>query len=303
MLYAPLRRVPAAFALVALVACADDEGVKAVEGFRTDGMVAMNAPIRLPRTPSGRDETVVWLRLPEGAHATAEWLDDQGRYALRFPAGTMAARVESWSGVVADVRGTRLEPEGRERFFVLRPSRSGSGLTGIEWSRGRRDAQRRATARLAALAPDEPAARHLARQNECASCHAHARAANARPNEHGALNRATDANGFFAIESVLEDEAPLESYRPVDPNVGDPYVEVRCGDAAAEVVSGPGESRPRCRDARVPHARYDLARALAAGDPHATEVCDSRRALFAWADSSARAAFAGAFGECGISSR
>jgi hypothetical protein len=282
-----------------VAACADD-GVRTVQGFRTDGMVAMTAPIRLPRTESERDQTVVWLRVPEGARATAFWLDDQRRYALRFPVGTTAARVESWDGAVADVRGTRLVEQGGERFFVFRPSRG--GLTGVEWSRGSQQAQERANARLAVVADDEHTAARLIRQNDCASCHVHARASNTRPHEYGALNRATDANGFFAIQSVLDDEAPLEGYRPMDPNLDDPYVEVRCGDAAAEIVSRAGERHARCLDGQVPRARYALGRALAAGDAHATEVCDSRRALFAWVDRAARVAFGSAFGECGISS-
>jgi hypothetical protein len=277
-----------------------DDGLQTVEEFRTDSMVAMTSPIRLPRTSSGRDRTVVWLRVPEGARASAVWLDAQGRFALRFPAGTVAARVEEWDGAVADVRGTRIEEEEQERFFVLRPSRR--GLSGIEWTRGRPQVQDRANARLAALAPDGRTASHLVRQNDCASCHVHARASNVRPQEHGALNRATDASGFFAIESVLEDESPLEHYRPIDPNLDDPYVEVRCGESGAEIGSRPAERHARCPDGQVPRARYALARALAAGDVHASEVCASRRTLFAWLDRSAREAFATAFAECGIPS-
>jgi hypothetical protein len=297
----PRARVLPLLTTVVVAACGGDD-VTVVAGFRMEGMAAMTAPIRPPHTNGGRDRTVVWLRVPEGSRATAIWLDDQRRYALRFPAGTTAARVESWDGAVADVRGTRLEVEEREIFFVLRPT--ARELTGFEWPRGRRRAQERANASLAALAPDEHTAAHLVRQNDCASCHVHARASNTRPREHGILNRATDANGFFAIESVLEDEAPLESYRPEDPNLGDPYIEVRCGDASAEIVSRAGEERhARCPGGQVPRARYDLVRALAAADAHALEVCESRRALFAWVDRTAREAFAGAFGECGISAR
>jgi hypothetical protein len=295
-----LARVLPLLTAVVIAACVGDD-VREVDGFLTEGMAAMTAPIRPPRTTSGRDRTVVWLRVPDGSRATAVWLDDQRRYALRFPVGTTAARVESWDGAVADVRGTRLEVEEREVFFVLRPS--SRGLTGIEWPRGRQRAQERANASVAALAPDEHTAAHLVRQNDCASCHVHARASNTHPREKGVLNRATDANGFFAIESVLEDEAPLESYRPEDPNLDDPYVEVRCGDASAEIVSRAGERHARCPGGEVPRARYDLARALAAADAHAIEVCESRRALSSWVDRIAREAFAAAFGECGISAR
>jgi hypothetical protein len=284
--------LPLAFAIAA---CGDDR-VKVLDGFRTDGMVRMVSPIRSPHWRSGRDQTEVWLKVVPNSRASAVWLDDQRRYALRFPPGTIAARVESWDGSVADVRGTRLEDSGRERFFVLRPAEH--GLKGVEWSRGHPEEQDRATARVRALARDEASAKHLARQNDCAFCHVHARAANTHDGEHGALNRPTDASGFFAIESVLEDEAPLEDYRPIDPNVDDPNVEVHCGDVAAEVVSHPGERHAHCPNAQVPRARYDLPRALLRDDPHAAQVCESRRALYEWSDHSVREAFAAAFQEC-----
>jgi hypothetical protein len=287
----------ALLAAVAVAGCVNDD-LTAVEGLSTDGMTAMTSPIRVPQAVGARDRTEVWLRVPGDARITALWLGDQRRHALRFPTGTIAARVESWDGDIADVRGTQLDEQQQERFFVLRPS--SHGLTGVAWVRGRAHAQERATARLAALAPDDRTAGHLARQNDCASCHMHGRAANERPNEHGSLNRATDASGFFGVGTVLEDEAPLENYRPIDPNVDDPYVELRCGDAAAETISRPGERRVRCVNGLVPRARYDFKRALVAGDAHARSVCASRRALFAWTDRAAHDAFAAAFAECGL---
>jgi hypothetical protein len=279
----------------ALCACADDE-LKPLDGFSTDGMVQMVSPIRSPHWRGGRDQTAVWLKVVPNLRASAVWLEDQRRHALLLPPGTIAARIESWDGAVADVRGTRLEESGQQRFFVVRPGEH--GLKGVEWPRGHPEAQDRATARVRALARDEASARHLARQNDCAFCHVHARAANTRDGEHGALNRPTDASGFFAIESVLEDEAPLEDYRPIDPNVDDPYVEVICGDVAPEIVSHRGERHAHCPDGRVPRARYDLPRALSTNDPHASQVCASRRALYAWSDHWAREAFAPAFEEC-----
>ena len=315
-----LRRVRAsrlaiATAGVALVAgfaayARGSNGVRAVVvrdahgEWESDGFFELVPAIRPPTRTAGPDGVRVWMRLPDGVRFTTQWLRDQARYTVASPAQTVAVRLESIDGVLADVRGTRFEPGGIERFFVLRPG--DGGLVGVEWRRGDSAEQRDATSALVALvrrdargpAGDRAAAR-IASQNDCANCHAHARPANNIGGEYGLVNGQTDASGLFQIERVLEDHAPLESYGAHDPNVGDPHVVVTCGDAPALVDGEAGAERARCAAGRVPIAHLDIARAIAAGDPHAHRVCDSRRAIFDRLDDEGRKAFAAAFAACG----
>ncbi len=144
-----------------------------------------------------------------------------------------------------------------------------------------------------------PVLDRLARLNRCAPCHDHDRAERTLTTE-GGPRRATDRAGFYLMMSVLTDRAPLETHRPRELNVGDPFVTVECDGAPARLESDGGPAAWACADERVPVARYDLARALAAGQPHAAAVCRSRRYLFEHMDDAARLAFAPAFAACAV---
>jgi hypothetical protein len=247
-------------------------------------------------TSSGKDDVRVWLKIPAGAHISATILSEQNRFALVYPVGTVAARVESGEGEILDVRGTEIVEGGAERFFVYRPSRE--GLRGVSWRRGDPEQQALATEKLVGLASGE-AAGHVRSHNDCASCHAHARPPNASLDEHGIVNRATDTGGFFQVQTVLEDEAPLETYKPLDPNLDSPFVRVSCGDGPPIVERGPGFLRARCPNGRVPVGHFDVADAALAGDAHALETCEARRALGRLLDGRAARTFERAIAECG----
>lgn len=302
----------AAMALVGAIAAAyarDRGGVRAFTvrdaraDWTPDGYLELVPAIRPPSRTRGRDAVRVWLKLPDGARLTTRRITENGRDAIVVPPGAIAARMELVDGKVADVRGTRFE-DGSERFFVLRPQRE--GLVGVEWRRGDAVAQRDATAALVALvrsaadAPADRAAAHVERQNDCASCHVHGRAASSVEGEHGLVARPTDASGLFTIERVLADDAPLERYAAFDPNLADPFVDVTCGDAPVRFEGEGDARRARCDGGRVPVARLDVRAALAAGDPHARALCASRRALYERLDERARAIFGAAVAACGV---
>jgi len=269
---------------------------------------------------NGDDHLTVWLHVPDGGRIGVARAD--GRATLVYPAGTIADRVEMRepAGVdgehafrVIDVRGTRIAEDG-EYFHCLQPSAAEEPpLVGFEWRRGDDDAERRATDGIAELvrarltgADDEArrsAAERFRRLNRCASCHDHDRPERTRVSE-GGPRRATDRAGFYVVLGVLGDAAPLETHRPRDLNAGDPYVTVSCGASAARLDAGASGAATgaayTCPDGRVPVARFDVARALAAGQRHAVEVCRSRRYLYEHMDGAARDAFAPAFEACAL---
>ncbi|HEX9621136.1 MAG TPA: hypothetical protein VF989_13425 [Polyangiaceae bacterium] len=313
----PTRRRWLAALLIGLTATAASERMAAsrpelvIEDpkryWERSGFVEMVPPVALPTRTPADDRTAVWLRVPEGASIEVEEKD--GRPLLRFPAGTEAARVESFRAkdgtfFVADVRGTRFLSHGREVFYVYRPDADWRGrLAGYAWPRG--DAEREAAARAqlfrhvsASAAPrgQAEALRRFARSNECARCHVYARAANDRPFEHGEVNRGTDLSGLFLVQTVLGSEAPLETYQPHDGALDSPYVTVHCAGGPSFIVGQP--ARASCKDGSVPRARFDMQRALDAGDARAERVCAARRYLFSRMSDRALARFLGARREC-----
>src|SRR5262249_16671586 len=155
----------------------DDPG----QHWRVDGFVEMVTPLEPPTTSDGRDRITVWLKLPEGeAIASGP--------SLRYPAETVADRVEYSAGEVVDVRGTRFVAGGGELFHVLR--REGRALSGFEWRRGDAVREHRAAELVAArVAP--PARERFLRFNDCASCHQHDRPQAVRGDTAGP-RRATD---------------------------------------------------------------------------------------------------------------
>ena len=300
---------------VALVACGDlPDGVERVTIDPATYWGALGAfelvpPVRLPTQAGGRSRTSVRVVVPEGAV-----IDVDGDGRLRFPIGTIADRVEEvhtadgW--VVADVRGSTLTAEG-ERFHLLRPEHPGAHapLVGYAWPRAEPalDAwvhDRVASAiehdgqgLVASAADDRRAvmAQGVRDRGDCARCHAPGREPDARAS--ALVHRGTDASGFHVPQSVLDDAALAETYRADDGNDG-PFVTAQCVDGAAERVSAKGRRRWVCADGRVPLVRFDVGRALAAGDAHAAAVCASRRWLWGRLSDEGRRRYAAAMAAC-----
>lgn len=264
------------------------------------GFAEMVPPIRRPTSADKTDLITVWLRVPAGGRIGVRSIGD-GRPTLVYPPGTESDRVELHEPVdatehaweVMDVRGTRLEAAGRERFHCLQPTGRDKALAGFEWRRDDDSAERAAADGLAKIAavgslaelePEDrlPLLARLRRLNHCQPCHEHDRPECRHVGAPGP-RRATDGAGFYSTLAVLSDSAPIERHRPHDLNAEDPFVSIeRAGDDAAPV------------------ARLDFARALASGRPHEQAVCRSRKYLFDHMDDAARQAFAKAFAECGI---
>ena len=283
------------------------------------GFVEMTPPVRLP-SQDGNEYIAIWLRLPEAGLLRIERREGS-EPTLSYPPGTVADRVDMRDAripsSVTDVRGTRFEG-GQEYFHVLRSvtppgdHRATPFLSGVEWKRGDALAERSATDRmLTSMATvrgledpgSDPMLRQFERRNDCASCHVHDKPEQRGPRGDALLpNRGTDADGLYAVVSVLRDEAPLETHRARDMNEGDPFVRVTCDDGAAGTIV-PGRRGRRhfsCADGSVPRGRLDLPAALAAGDAHAKAVCASRAYLAAHMDDDGRSAFARVLTECGM---
>jgi hypothetical protein len=293
------------------------------------GFAQMVAPVRPPSTSDGHAHIVVFIKIPDQARIQTR-LDDTGRAHLRYPAGTRADRVEylspagrdaapdaSWQ--VADVRGTTIEnADARPAYFhVARPSSRvvGADLWGVRWPAGDPEAQTIATEALGAMVlsgevlgpPTEPARRrsaaHLRGLNDCAGCHQIARPPRRFVDDPALVNRGTDDAGFFHVSTVLDDEAPLETYRPRDQNLDDPFLAYRCGDRPLVRPTGGAAAdgaHLRCPDddRHLPVARLDLPAALAAKDAHAEAVCRSRRFLYDRLDETGQRHFAPAMARC-----
>ncbi|MCX4244995.1 hypothetical protein [Paraliomyxa miuraensis] len=261
-----------------------------------EGFVQLVPPVHLPSSSPDRDQVEIWVKVPQGS-TIALALDDAGRPTLEFPPGTLADRVE-WMGKgdmrrIVDIRGTRIEADGSQTFYVYRPSAPDprAPLFGLEWARGDASVQEAATehlvARVAAHPPvaQMPAARREAVlegvrvRNGCAACHPLSRPENQAPRQHGLVDRGTDRSGFFTPQTVLWDEVPLEAYGAHDRSWHDPSIEVRCG---GEIVAAPeGEVPRRCSDGTIARGRMRWDVAEPAARAHRAAVCDGRRWLAA----------------------
>jgi hypothetical protein len=317
---APLRRLrlgSLALLLAAGAACRDGPPPGVTE-LRIDdpaghhvreGFVQLVPPVHLPSSSPDLDQVEIWVRLPEGALVELSE-DEAGRPTLEFPAGTLADRVE-WHGEgearrIVDIRGTRIEADGAQTFYVYRPTAPDprAPLFGLEWSREDPAAQRAATdhlvAKVAALPPvvDMPKARRakvlegVRGRNQCAGCHGLSRPENEAPHQHGLVDRGTDVSGFFTPRTVLWDEVPLEAYGAHDRSWSDPAIEVRCADRPVT------ESGRRCPDGSIARGRlrWDVA-APEARRLH-DAVCESRRWIAAHMNDESRAKLASVWASC-----
>lgn len=304
--------------LAACVACGPDGPPRGVTEVHIDdpathhvreGFTKLVPPAHLPSSSPDLDQVEVWVWLPEAA-ILGLFEDPAGRLTLELPPGTRADRVE-WHGAgddrrIVDIRGTRIEPDGAQTFYVYRPTApvTDAPLFGLEWRRDDPDAQRGATehlvSKLAALPPLVDMAERRRQEilegvrgrNQCAGCHGLSRPENETPRQHGLVDRGTDRSGFYTPQTVLWDEVPLEAYGSYDRSWDDPAIEVRCAGATA---TEPGRrcpdgsiARGRLRwDATEPNARAWLA-----------SVCESRAWVAAHVSDSDRGVLASALSPC-----
>ncbi len=307
--------VPTLVLLIAagMAGCGDvGANVEAVElraetsdAWRERGFVRMTAALRNPTSLDGTSSVDVWLSVPEGGTIALDTASDGPHLVL--PAGTRVDRVESIAVAgkprVDDVRGTELLTGGGQRFRVLR--RGEASLEGMAWPRSDAHAQARVDDRLAAWLETHGArpraVKRLIDLNQCARCHVSNKAPSTTAGQDGLPNRPTDGHGFYQVEGVLHDELPVETSRPRDPNLHDPFVTYRCASGEPpQPVESTSVAHVRCADGAPVLGRLDVAQSLAAKDPHALAVCETRRFLFERMTTSARNAFGEAFAVCGI---
>jgi len=284
--------------------------------WREAGFVVLTPPISLPGDAAGRFHTAILIALPSDA------VIDGGPGGLRWPEGARLDRIE-WleedgQPRIADVRATELvRVDGNliERFHALRPSGLGidAPLAGGSYLRGD-EAGRLALGRgfaalaerggvfLAAERGSRAAFRassllRLHETHRCAGCHAHDEA-EADPHGERWLRRGTDAMGFYVPRYLMQDDAPMERYRPVDRSAENDFVRVACGGEAVDRERDPS-SAMRCPDGSAPRLSLDVSAGMRADDPHTMQVCASRRWLAARLSEAARAPHELAIAECG----
>jgi len=282
------------------------------EYWAKQGFVELVPPVHLPSSSAAKDQVEIWARVPEGGEISgpAEVVFGQTPPALLFPPGSVLDRVEyadmNGKRFVVDVRGTRIDDEGKQWFHVYR--RGAEGLFGFEWARSDEGAHGRATAALVAkLAKEAPAKRMAEAQrakflgsvegkNACAACHVLSRDSNLRQGEHGIVNRGTDASGFFTPWTLLAPEIPLERYGGHDASESDRHTTIRCPPGVKPTAAEDG--RKRCASSEVPMATYDLRQALADEEARALRVCTGRRYLMGHMSSTLRGALAAVASDC-----
>lgn len=252
-----------------------------------EGYVRLVPPTHIPSSSALLDQVEIWMWLPPDAKIAVHD-DAQGRPTLEFPPGTIVDRVE-FAGTgdrraIADIRGTRIAEDGSQDFHVYRPTapEPAAPLFGLRWAREDTEAHAAATDRLVAKALEHPPAvgkpqpwrdrfaKGIRVRNRCSSCHGYSRQDNKTPNEHGLVNRGTDRSGFTVPQTLMWDEAPLESYGAHDRSWTDPSIEIRCGE---KPENGPGRA---CEDGSVPLGRLRWDAEEPEAKAHLRQVCEGR---------------------------
>ena len=279
-----------------------------------EGYVALTPAIRVSVFPG--TETVIYLRIPEGARLQTRYLADQGRHTFQLPAGSASDRVSfSLRGdgppTIDDVRGTRWGADGVEYFHVLRPTAfaAGAPLAGYEWPRGDAKSQDLATGKLVDLirsTSESTPQLHASRRdiarfrdlNRCQGCH-QADKPPAADDRDPLPPWPTDASGLYVPLAVLDDSALLSASDFFDdPNAGDRFVTASCASGAAELRENGYSRWFNCPDGSMPTGRYDIRAALRSGENHAKQVCATRLYLFDHLDHVGRKAFDKAMTSC-----
>jgi len=277
-----------------LAGCTSENGLTEVRAsadplqWLSAGFIELVTPIRPPTTRDGRGHISVLLKVPRGAHAQTR--TSEGVLEVSMPAGTIAVRVEyqgaegrdltvaeDWR--VLDVRQFEWASDGSKRCSVLRPAGDGA-LLGLGWKCGQA-LDRKAGAALVELAAAGRIAgtSRLAKINECMTCHLTHRDEDRDFN--ALVQRGTDGEGLFSVPSMLRDEDPVERYREVDANMGDPLMRPVCPGSTPE--------HPPCADSKRPRLALAVREGVARGDLHTERLCAARRALAAVLDVEGRA--------------
>lgn len=259
-------------------------------------------PVRPPTSTDRSVHIVTALRLPPGAVLGTTMPPGARAIRVEFAGSTDADDAPATTWRVLDVRSFEWRADSARPGLtcgVWRPSER--GLSGLEWACGV-VADQTAGQALAELvrggwlrAPAErerreAAAVALARINECAVCHQAGREEDRTVS--ALVQRGTDGSGLFTLRSMFRDEDPVERYRPVDPNVGDPLLTPVCPGATIE------HEAARCSDGLRPRVRLDVVRGLATEDRHVAQLCAARRRLASRLDERAREAVAPALAAC-----
>lgn len=283
------------------------------------GFVDMVPPVRLPTDKSIHEYIMVWLHIPAGEKISVRWLPNQKRYTLKFPPGTVADRVDGGDDQkqamftvngISDVRGARIDAEGRTWWHVYEPvpGESSNWLNGFEWLRTNAHGDNLAADRLINLYyPGTPAKAKsemamFRKLNQCGACHQLNRPIpETTVSKYGFSNPETGADGFFQPITVLTDTMTVVNIRPWDLNAGDPYITVWCGNHKAKLnTKGDSDRWYICADHRVPVGKLDMVAALQHKDSHALKVCASREYLYEHMTAKGRKDFARYFAECSI---
>lgn len=292
--------------------------------WKNAGFAEMVPPILLPTDGRDRARIEDWLFIPAGAKIDVITHTHTGEPTLKYPEGTIADRVEWWllgeakKPTVSDVRGGSIGAGGEQRFHVYRPEKSGAGvpLIGFEWAKADISAEAKAHETMGKKMwagagfigkpkgeDRKKAIEGFVERGKCAGCHTPHLPPAARTSGIGrAAMRPTDSAGYYGPWSVLKNSAPLEHYKKRDRNFDREWIEVTCPENQKPMRKDleNGTRRWTCPEKKVPVATFKLSQALAAGDPHAKRVCESRRYLFDRMTPKAQKAFRGAFSECGI---
>ena len=84
-----------------------------VSYWQRSGFVEMVPPLRLPTDKSNDNLVKVWIRIPADRNITVDWREDQKRYTLKFPPGTVADRVETMKN---EQKAMRVDAVTNRRF-------------------------------------------------------------------------------------------------------------------------------------------------------------------------------------------
>ncbi len=276
--------------------------------WRDSGFIELTTPVRPPTTDDGTAHILVVLKLPT---APALHVSSTAPLSFEIPVGTIAARVEyagsanepdaaveSWWRIL-DVRQFEWTPAGID-CAVLRPDGDGH-LVGLRWRCGEA-ADARAGELLATYAREQRfagprssdgrdrQAHRLRTVNDCRNCHVFGRSEDRRTT--ALVQRGTDLAGLFSLAAVFRAEDPVERYRPVDTNAGDPMMVPVCPGSEIDVANA------RCADGLRPRLQLDIARGVREGSRHVQQLCETRRRVVTALDQASRPALASALAAC-----
>ncbi|MBP9088392.1 MAG: hypothetical protein KBG15_19885 [Kofleriaceae bacterium] len=260
--------------------------------WRKQGFLELTTAVRPPTSANTTAHIVVVMKVPDDSQLHLRTAATAPSFQL--PVGAQLARIEyvgiahapdapadaTWR--VLDVRQFEWRSDGMD-CTVLRPDGDGR-LVGLRWPCSvANDA--RAGGLLATFVREhrfaaprssagrDRAAQHVAQINGCIACHQPNRPEDRRAS--ALVQRGTDAAGLFSLRSVFRNEDPIERYRPVDTNLGDPWMTATCPDSEYDPIT------TNCRNGLRPLLRLDVAKGMQATAPHVLALCATRQRLAA----------------------